>query len=175
MPPPNQIMQRIIGWFQIILLFSLTVILGILMSGYYSWRIWVTKQSTNWPTTTGEIITATLQETHYKGPAYSPSIRYKYHVNGRFYFNDAITLAHTDPTNLENAQAKIAHYRPGKTVNVFYDQASPEIACLEPGYVPWENYIPIIMGPLFVIAGVILFEVKSPSIRLFIKKRTNKL
>jgi len=123
------------------------MILGAVMFFHYSWRIWVARQSLNWPSVSGTIVTSTIQVLHYRG-TYTPSVRYKYIIDGKTYFNDAITLAHTDPTNLEKAQAKVTQYNSGRTVTVYYNPKSPSDACLEPGNIPWENYKILKESPL---------------------------
>jgi hypothetical protein len=168
-------MQRAISWLKLIFLFSVTIILGLMMLVHYSWRIWAAKQSINWPTVTGEIIASTLQETHYKGTAYSPLVQYRYNVAGETYINDNITLTHVDPTNMAQAQTTLTKYPVGKTVAIHYHPTVPSIACLEAGSIAWENYIPVVLGPLFLLGGIFLFQINSSSIRLFIKGRTNKL
>jgi hypothetical protein len=132
---------------------------GLWMFGYYGSRVCLTHESLNWPATTGHIISSTICEHHYKGIGYSPCVKYSYAVGERSFEGNVIVLGHRDPQAREEAEAITQNYFTGREVTVFYRPNSPEIACLEPGITPFENYIPIILSPLFIGYG--LFVLRS--------------
>ncbi len=53
-----------------------------------------------------------------------------------------------------HADKLTALYPIGKTVHVFYRPESPELSCLEPGGVAWEDIFMLLVGVFGVIWGL---------------------
>jgi hypothetical protein len=142
------------------------VVMGLWLFGYYVRQVWLAQRSKQWPSTTGRITSSSICK-HYTrgGYSYYPCLKYQYSVNGEAFKGDAITLAHKDPGSLNDAEAVARKYEVGNEVEVFYDQSSPDIACLEPGVIPWEVYIPIAAGPVLAVIGLVLLWVNLPELR----------
>jgi hypothetical protein len=143
----------------LLILWSLGFVgLGLWMFGYYCSRVWLAHESLNWPSTTGQIISSTICEHHYKGVRYSPCVTYRYALGERSFESKVIVLGHRDPGTREEAAALTQNYFNGREVAVFYRPNSPEIACLEPGIIPWETYIPMILSPLPIGIGLLVLR-----------------
>jgi hypothetical protein len=145
--------------------------LGGWMFSYYLWRVWLAEKSTDWTSTNGQIIYSEICEHHYRGTSYYPCLQYRYSVNGKILENDTIILAHRDTGNRETAERTVQKYSLGKEVNVYYDPDHPETACLEPGVIPWETYIPIVLGPIFTVFGLLVLWVNLHELRIFRRRR----
>jgi hypothetical protein len=151
-------MRRPLQTLLLILLALGFVTLGLWMLGYYCSRVWLAHESLNWPSTTGQIISSTICEHHYKGVRYSPCVKYSYAVGERSFEGNAIVLGHQDSLTRGEAEAVIQNYFSGREVTVFSRPNSPETACLAPGIIPWETYIPIILSPLPMATGLVILR-----------------
>src|ERR1051326_3471856 len=109
--------------------------------------------SQSWPTTTGTILSATLdQQTRrnsqgYHDVTYAPTVEYTYEVNGNSYRSDKINAGWTVSYDAGTAQNKISQYQPGARVTVYYNPSDPADAVLEPKSAA---------GNIFMIAGGIV-------------------
>jgi hypothetical protein len=64
---------------------------------------------------------------------YSARIQYEYEVRGRRLFGKKICMGGEMDTSFRSrAEARCRRYRPGKTVQVYYNPAKPNLCCLEP-------------------------------------------
>lgn len=143
----------------LLLLFCLGFVgLGLWMFIYYSSRIWLAQDSRNWPATTGQIISSTLCEHRDKGIRYFPCVKYSYTVGERPFEGNVIIWGHQNPLTRGEAEAIRQTYFSGREVTVFYRPNAPETACLEPGIIPWETYIPIILSPLPIAYGFLILR-----------------
>lgn len=146
------------------MLLGFLVIVGIIgfgfwLFGYYLWGVSIAIRSTGWPTATGEVISSEVCEHYGKtGTTYSPCLTYSYSVNGRIFESNLITGAHREPGSREDAELTVQMYAVGNKVKVFYDPSSPGIACLEPGVIPWEAYVAIVVGLGLSVFGLVVLR-----------------
>jgi hypothetical protein len=134
-----------------------TVALGLWLFSTYTWGVSVALRSPGWPTTMGVVIASDVCE-HYgkSGTTYAPCLTYRYSVNNKIFESSLITGAHRDSGLREDAELTAQKYAVGTRVKVSYDPSSPGIACLEPGVVPWEAYVAIIVGLALTAFGFFL-------------------
>lgn len=143
-------------------LLSLALVgIGLWMFGYFVWRVWVAHRSTSWPATAGYVTSSGVCERRGKTITYNACVRYEYSVGGEVFVSERIIWGHQDPGGRDEAERTARKYPAGAEVKVFYDPGSTGMACLEPGVVPWETYIPIAVGPIFALFGLYLRRVKS--------------
>ncbi|GMT48974.1 MAG: hypothetical protein IEMM0008_0513 [bacterium] len=140
----------------------------LLIVGYY--QLIYTKESINWPSTDGVIISSKVTtytytrsirttydvDVHY----YDADVHYKYTINGKEYTNDKKAFSGSSGGSGEEAHAIaiaiVKRYPRGKNVKVYYKPDDPGTAVLEPS--GWEDYL-----WLLVVAASLLI----PSLRKF--------
>jgi Protein of unknown function (DUF3592) len=92
------------------------------------------KKSRDWPTTSGQIISSSLQVRYFKGmKGYYAEIRYRYRVGDTNYEGNQISFNRVHAAVAEAWQPVVDAYLVGRDVNVYYDPKNPSIAVLEPG------------------------------------------
>lgn len=119
------------------------------------------KASSDWPSTEGQVVLATVDvsvSTDDEGGtsrSYAPRVVYTYSFIGQQYTSDQVVIGSSwkYPTRAR-AEAKLA-YRSGQQVTVYYNPDNPAQAVLEPGATRgvWAS---LIIGIVFTIAGAIV-------------------
>lgn len=116
------------------------------------------KQSINWPTTSGEIISSKIDVSRGMETGleyYDPCINYKYKVqdkeytSSRIYFGSQIGAS----INEDKIKALISKYQAMQKIQVSYDPNNHQLSVIEPGYHKELN-----SG---IIAGIILIIISS--------------
>ncbi|MDX1944912.1 MAG: DUF3592 domain-containing protein [Pirellulaceae bacterium] len=115
------------------------------------------KASTEWPTVPGRIQVSEVKQTTEKGKTkYSASLQFSYDVKGKNYESAYIWPSGGYSSNSKtNHRAIVERYPVGKEVKVYYDPREPSFGVLEPGLTA-TNYIVLIAGALFFLAGLVL-------------------
>ena len=108
-------------------------------------------EALSWPTTTGIVISSTVNEynhryydksdhTTYSNSTFSPTVTFSYKVNGVYLESSRFSLA--TRANCANwgerniADAIVQKYKPGLKVKVYYNPKDPNMAIIQPGYEP---------------------------------------
>jgi hypothetical protein len=88
---------------------------------------------------------------------YSHHIEYRYTVDGQQLTGDRVWTSDGNSSSNVSTFAKnaVASYPVGKEVAVHYDPAAPAVCVLEPG-TTWTTYLPLGLGGLFFMVGVLL-------------------
>lgn len=112
----------------------------------------------SWPQVAGRVLHARIIRSnfteHSRGrlvdsTVYDPQVEYEYSVNGTIYQSRRIAIGIGYSRSIrKEVERRIAPYRAGMEVPVFYDPADPSQAVLEHG---------LAGGPLFLILALIIF------------------
>ncbi len=146
---------------------------GIALVGWYGYTYWQAHTSRRWPTTSGTVTHAQVQmsvqmrhswlhglftgkaaETHFV------VVQYIYRVGGKTYEGYRASPKGTLTFgNRAAAEAALARYAPGKTVEVHYNPQRPEVATLETDTPPLA---PLVLGVFMgAMAAVLLLKASS--------------
>jgi hypothetical protein len=99
-------------------------------------------QSPGWPTSNGIILASKVEKDfNIKGvPHYAPRIRYSYVVAGQKLESNHIGFGLCrGMLTWGFADGKVEKFPKGKFAEVSYNAGRPEITCLEPGTIGWED------------------------------------
>ncbi|MCF6366555.1 MAG: DUF3592 domain-containing protein [Bacteroidales bacterium] len=107
------------------------------------------KQSVNWPSTKGIIISSDLVRTA-KVAEYLERIYYEYTVNGKSYISNKVSFSYQNP------DATVKRYPKGKKVTVYYSPDDPGFAVLIKGY-KWGIYLEFTAGAVLLILAMWYF------------------
>jgi hypothetical protein len=127
------------------------------LSLIYASGVWLRwkrgKNSLNWPTTTGEILTSSVESID---DSYKANVKYVYLVDGKEHEGATITFADYQ-VDAETAQLRVARFPEGARVPVYYNPKSPKVSTLEIGNGPVRY--PVLAGIILLIllvAGISL-------------------
>ncbi|MFH2044887.1 MAG: DUF3592 domain-containing protein [Pseudomonadota bacterium] len=141
-------------------------LVGIAFISYGIGEISKAKESVNWPTVSGTVITSKTEErksTEGSGSSkktrtyYVAIIQYEYQVEGTSYTSNRVSFG---GQKRGSARTLVNKYPEGKSVKVYYDPDDPEIAALEPGMEGGSYFLPI-FGAIIILFGC-LIAFKSP-------------
>lgn len=122
-----------------------------LFGGWYFLR--KKAQATNqWPSVRGRVIASDINRYRDTDGEYREDVRvaYNYVVGGATLRGNRIGMS---GSGSGTSKAKLARYRPGAEVDVFYDPANPAAAVLE-RKLPGNVLVLPIVGTVFLIVGV---------------------
>jgi len=138
-------------------LFILIAGLGCLMIYEASRNTILIYQSSNWPSTSGQIVSSNVEVyTSSKRTSYYPKIIYRYTVEGKSFEGSRITYQ-LGRSDREEAEEQVAKYPTGSVKSVFYNPNLPEESCLEAGGAVTGYYIFFILGTLFILFAIWVF------------------
>ncbi len=159
---------------QIIVVLLIFGLIGIILSALGIWftrsgfqGIISARSSTSWPSTMGNIVSASVveqqpvgtnMEEHTRQTDYRPALVYSYTLGGKTYgsghviFNDDVIVY----SSIEKARAAIKKYPVGQNVQVYYDPENPAMAVLEPGKAgpSWRSFSSGLLCLLFAVMVV---------------------
>ena len=113
--------------------------LGILALSSGAQRLWRGAASLDWPSVEGTVLfsrvnaSETEDSDHRRSTTFSPQFVYTYEVGGVKHFNNRRRFGQIEGSGEDWAEDIATRYRPGKAVRVYYFQADPDVAVLEPG------------------------------------------
>ena len=113
--------------------------LGILALSSGAQRLWRGAASEHWPSVQGTVLfsrvnTSETQESDdRRSTTFSPQFVYTYEVDGVKHFNNRRRFGQVEGSGEDWAEDIAMRYRAGKAVRVYYFQADPDVAVLEPG------------------------------------------
>ena len=113
--------------------------LGILALSSGAQRLWRGAASEHWPSVDGKVLfsrvntSETADSDHQRSTTFSPQFVYTYEVNGVKRFNNRRRFGQIEGSGEDWAEDIATHYQAGKGVRVYYFQADPDVAVLEPG------------------------------------------
>ncbi len=148
-------------WFAVLAI--VLVLLGIVTIFFTYDGIAKDIQSSNWPTTEGEILSSTITEERTHGRdtmnkyTYGVDITYKYTVDNQSYTSDKISFGMDGVSTSDQnyAQDLVDKYTEGKKVTVYYNPDKPSEALLEPG-LNLLSTLPFIFGIAVLIGGFLI-------------------
>jgi hypothetical protein len=114
--------------------------LGILALSSGAQRLWRAAASERWPSVAGTVLFSRVNASETRdsdGPrdtAFSPQFVYTYEVDGVKHFNNRRRFGQIEGSGEGWAEDIAARYQAGRGVRVYYFQADPDVAVLEPGY-----------------------------------------
>lgn len=120
---------------------GLFVGLAIAGVGYFARFMWLLQRaraSRTWPATEGRISSSQAQTFGRGGKAIL--VYYEYSVNGQAYTGKRLRFAPPLNLSFEAAQAALLNYRPGSSIQIHYNPASPNDSVVEPGVVSYLWY-----------------------------------
>lgn len=138
-----------------------------------AWDLNLTLRASSLPAVTGEVMGVDLAPVgrgRSSAPGWRPVVTYRYTVDGRTYTSDVWRA--NPPYLLDQSRAEeiLATYRPGDLVQVLYDPLDPSRATLDPGFVPWLDYVETLFGLAFTVLsllfGVLMLASLTPALRL---------
>ena len=96
------------------------------------------RESTTWPTTTGEVVYSGVKKQEGSGESdsisYGPAVSFDYEVRGQTYRSHQISSSgFISNADQSRAERKANEYPVGSQVTVYYDPDDPEFGVLEPG------------------------------------------
>ena len=113
--------------------------LGILALSSGAQRLWRGAASEHWPAVQGtglfsRVNTSETQDSDdRRSTTFSPQFVYTYEVDGVKHFNNRRRFGQVEGSGEDWAEDIAMRYRAGKAVRVYYFQADPDVAVLEPG------------------------------------------
>lgn len=113
--------------------------LGILALSSGAQRLWRGAASEHWPSVEGTVLfsrvnaSETENSDHRRDTTFSPQFVYTYEVDGVKHFNNRRRFGQIEGSGEDWAEDIATHYQAGKGVRVYYFQADPDVAVLEPG------------------------------------------
>jgi len=113
--------------------------LGILALSSGAQRLWRGAASEHWPSVEGAVLfsrvnmSETQDSDHRPSTTFSPQFVYTYEVDGVKHFNNRRRFGQIEGSGEDWAEDIAMRYRAGKAVRVYYFQADPDVAVLEPG------------------------------------------
>lgn len=116
------------------------------------------RESANWPTVTGIVLSSQLAEDSDSDNRrlYGASIRYGYSVAGKSYESDRVKWGGDYKTSTGGwARKQIEKYPVGAQVKVHYDGSKPEVAVLEPLNQAGGWILPVIGAGSILSSGVV--------------------
>jgi hypothetical protein len=121
-----------------------------LFAGWYFLRK-KAKATGQWPSTRGRVVASDINRYRDTDGEYQEVVRvtYDYAVAGTTLRGNRIS---TSGSGSGTAKAKLARYRPGTEVDVFYDPGNPAVAVLE-RKLPGNVLVLPIVGTVFLIVG----------------------
>jgi hypothetical protein len=113
-------------------------------------------RSQNWPTAGGVIAESRVERLWgIHGPHSELRIRYTYVVAGKRLQNDTVAFGLCRGCmTWGHADRKAGQYPKGRVVKVFYDPDNPELACLEPGGLGWEDGFMLLVYVSSLVLGM---------------------
>ena len=119
----------------------------------------IARASAGWPHAPGTVQLSELQREEQRDGSlmYRAHVVYTYRVDGRDYVGERLRFgseASLSPVR-DRAEQRVAVYRPGMPVTVYYDPASPAESVLEPG-ARVDAYALLALGVVCVLAGGII-------------------
>ena len=141
------------------------VLLGVAFLNYGMGQISKAKQSVNWPSVTGTVVSSKTEQhtsTETSGSTkrevtYDVAIiTYEYNVGGKNYSSNKVAFG---GQKRGSAYMLVKQYPREKSVPVYYDPDNPEDAVLEPGMKEGSYFLPI-FGVIIILFGF-LFAWKS--------------
>jgi len=125
---------------KVILVAGLPLFAGVLV--YQVMHFGRALRSCGWPAAAG-VVVESMVERHrdmHGLPHSTAKVRYRYTVAGRQLENDTIAFgAVRGQLTWGYADAKVEKFPKGRAVPVYYDPEHPEVSCLEPGGLSWED------------------------------------
>jgi hypothetical protein len=116
------------------LLFAL---FGMVAAVWYAWLVWRASQSDQWPHAHGNVVNATIEPVVSadlsENAGYDPRVMYAYEVAGKTYQGSRLRFGPGFLRTQMTAEWKTLDYRPGRTIEVYYNPARPSDSVLEPG------------------------------------------
>ena len=113
--------------------------LGILALSSGAQRLWRGAASEHWPSVQGTVLfsrvntSETQDSDDRRSTTFSPQFVYTYEVDGVKHFNNRRRFGQVEGSGEDWAEDIAMRYRAGKAVRVYYFQADPDVAVLEPG------------------------------------------
>jgi hypothetical protein len=108
-------------------------------------------ESRDWPSATGEIVSAQLDRSGGRGPSVGASVRYRFVVGTETFEGRTISF---DRLRSSAAERAVRRYRPGTTVSVLYSPHDPGLSVLEAdSWTGWSRVVALAV----VTLGAALF------------------
>jgi len=106
--------------------------------------------SSRWPHVSGQIYRSEIETKLREGTrkTYWPVVHYSYEINGRRLIGNTIFFIQ-DGVGISWAKKKIAFYKPGRSISVYYDPKNLQRSVLEPGI--------SLLGILLTVMGSSIF------------------
>ncbi len=154
----------VVGIGSVFLLMALALLKGVLGHLWERWgSFFAALASREWAATIGKVERAaiTYATTGRGGRIYTPLVRYSYGVNGESFVSDRFAF-YVANGSLEDIQGVVRRYRPGSSVEVYYDPNQPKRATLDRGVPPVVGptfgwlFLLLLAGSLFSYLGVII-------------------
>jgi hypothetical protein len=140
---------------------GILVIAGPLLS-FFAWQsVKEGRASANWPTAKGKITEAKLWETTDRsGLHFETKVRYTFVVDGKTYNGDRLKIGGKSTSDLNEAEADMKRYgRLDAPIEVRYDPSDPSRCTVETGATEGNFIAAVVMGPAFVVGGLVLVGV----------------
>ena len=137
--------------------------LGILALSSGAQRLWRGAASEHWPSVEGKVLFSrvnasdTRDSENRRATTFSPQFVYTYEVAGVKHFNNRRRFGQIEGSGEDWAEDIAARYQAGKGVRVYYFQADPDVAVLEPGNSSEGMWLPGVglVALLFGLAALI--------------------
>jgi hypothetical protein len=126
------------------------------MLAYAMVSFWRAGRSCAWPAADGVIVESVVERGRdmHGIPHSTAKIRYAYTVAGQRLENDTIAFgAVRGHLTWGYADGKVEKFPKGRAVPVYYDPVHPEVSCLEPGGVGWEDCFMVLVSGGGIFAG----------------------
>lgn len=130
----------------------------------------IANSSRSWPATEGTILDSSVQQhvRNRQSPAssrissnntttFSARITYEYSIQEKTFNGSRVAIGDYRSGNRGHAEGVVRKYPPGKSVSVYFNPSSPELAVLEPGVQLQAFFLPG-LGAFFLILGIFIIS-----------------
>src|SRR2546423_354415 len=110
-------------------------------------------RSSSWPSVRGIVVDSRARDVFTQhGRSKEAKTVYAYEINGRQYENDTVYFGVFRGIGASDADRKLDLFTQGRTINVFYNPRNPQVSCLEPGGIGWEDTFMFVL----CVGGVVI-------------------
>jgi hypothetical protein len=121
---------------------------------WYGWgELRKARQSVDWPTTPGKVLSSEVVDAGEDNMQFAAAITYAYRVRGKTHKGDQVALGQWATSDVKPVRRLVRQFPVGKVVPVYYNPEDPAEAVLKPGPT-FQSWMVPVMGVVFFFFGI---------------------